>query len=414
MWFYPLQFLASVILHQMQILPRFHQQSCCYGSGTSLQPTSRNNTIKKTNRKCLQDSKPLHPPFSLRLFESIARDNTQGQNVLAANNNGINLSDAAFSSIPLFPASYRTRGGFSVVAKPDDEEYLRSELCLDRLNDIHSWLWIVGRPMSARPLHLQRIELREIFITEQMDLHLVWAPQQIYLKPIPRFLLDVEFWEKQLCRNEKLYACAMGFLLSYVSLIEHESDYRIAIEKHLLPPEVTWPQWILLVDQLLHSPYSTFINKRFIYGELRLGRLTLIYRFTKLQMRGYLNTCPTYAAFFRDNLNSLITLFATIAIVLSAFQLGLSTQQLENNHAFSSAAYAFSVFSIAAPLLAVASVLAALVGLFYYNLIVTLIYRRQRARRDAKAQAVDNSSNSGSGSSGSSQAIAVPKEEVGA
>lgn len=291
---------------------------------------------------------------------------------------------------------------------------MRSELCVDRLNDIHSWLWIVGRPMSARPLHLQRIKLREIFITEQMDLHLVWAPQQIYLKPVPRFLLDVEFWEKQLCHNKKLYACALGFLLSYISLIEHESDYRIAIEKHLLPHEVTWPQWVLLVDQLLHSRHSNCINKRFIYGELRLGRLNLIYRFIKLRIRGYLNTCTTYKDFFRDNLNSLITLFASITIVLSAFQVGLSTQQLQANHAFSSAAYAFAVFSIAAPLLSVAFVSTALVALFNYNLIATLIYRRQRARRTAKAQASTYSGMSSSSSGRSSnQAIAMSKENIG-
>lgn len=342
----------------------------------------------------MQDRKSLQPPFSLRLFEPIARDKTWGQGVAAKHSTS---SPEAAAPIPLFPASYRTkRGGFSTVAKPDDVEYLSSELCVDRLNDIHAWLWIVGRPMSARPLHLQRIKLREIFVTEQMDLHLVWAPQQIYLKPIPRFLLDVEFWERQLCHNEKLYACALGFLLSYIALIEHESDYRIAIETHLLPMEITWSQWVILVEQLLNCRNLTCINKRFIYGELRLGRLNLIYRLIKGRIRGYLNNCTTYAEFFRDNLNSLITLFASITIVLSAFQVGLSTQKLQDNRAFSSAAYAFAVFSIAAPLLSVAFVAAALVGLFYYNLIATLIYRRQRAFRIGNAQG--------------SQSIAVSKD----
>lgn len=234
-----------------------------------------------------------------------------------------------------------------------------------------------------------------------MDLHLVWEAQQIYLKPIPRFLLNVEFWEKQLCRNEKLYACALGFLYSYISLIEHESDYHIAVEKHLLPHEVTWPQWIALVDQLLHSPHSNFINKRFIYGELRLSRLNLIYLFTKLQVCSYLNTCTTYKNIFHGNLNSLLTLLASITVVLSAFQVGLSTRQLQTNHAFSSAAYAFSVFSIAAPLLSVAFVSAALLALFNYNLVARLFYWRQRAKREVKAQAANRSisdRNSGSNS----------------
>ena len=134
------------------------------------------------------------------------------------------------------------------------------------------------------------------------------------------------------------------------------------------------------------QPLFNFINKRFIYGELRLSRLNLIYRFIKMQIRSYLNTCPIYINFFHDNLNSFITLFASIAVVLSAFQVGLSTRQLQINHAFKSAAYAFLVFSIVAPLLSVAFVSIALLGMFYYNLIARLIYRRQRVRRDAKAQ----------------------------
>ena len=240
--------------------------------------------------------------------------------------------------------------------------------------------------MSPRPLHLQRIKLREILVTEQMDLHLVWAPRQIYLKPIPRFLLDDEFWGKYLGNNEKLYACALGFLFSYTALIEHESDFKIAIERHLLPAEVTWSQWVVLVEQLLNCRNATCINKRYIYGELRLGRLNLIYRLLKGRIRGYLNTCTTYSDFFRDNLNSFITLFASITIVLSAFQVGLGTDHLRDSHAFSRAAYGFVVFSIAAPLLSVAVVGAALVGLFVINLIATLAYQRKRVRRIANAQ----------------------------
>lgn len=351
-------------------LSEFFRSLAVHDSGI---PYSGIMGIYRTDHYRPQESKALQPPFSLRIFESIPVDNSWCQGLAATS------AGPAPVPIPLFPASYRTQSGFIIAAKPGDPEYLSSELCVDRLNDIHAWLWIVGRPMSARPLHLQRIKLREIFVTEQMDLHLVWAPKQIYLKPIPRFLLDVDFWEKHLCHNKKLYACAIGFLLSYTALIQHESDYRIAIETHLLPAEVTWSQWVVLVEQLLHHRNSACINRRYIYGELRLNRLNLIYRLIKGRIRGYLNSCTTYADFFRDNLNSLITLFAYFTIVLSAFEVGLGTQQLQNSRAFSSAAYGFTIFSIAAPLLVVAAVATVLVGLFYYNLIATLIFRRTRA-----------------------------------
>ena len=220
--------------------------------------------------------------------------------------------------------------------------------------------------------------MRETVVTEQMDLHLVWYSKRIYIKPIPRFLLDPQFWEEHLCGNPRLYECAMGFLLSYAALIEHESDYKIAKESNLLPEEVTWSQWVLLVQQLLNCRNLNNINKRYVYGELRLGRLNLIYRLRKGRIRGYLSSCTTYGDFFRDNLNSLISLFAYTTIVLSAMQVGLSTSYLQENGAFQRASYIFSIFSIVAPLSSVGLVVAVLIGLVFNNLIATLIYRKHR------------------------------------
>ena len=235
--------------------------------------------------------------------------------------------------------------------------------------------------MPPRPLHLQRIKSRELYITEQMDLHLVWSSKRIYIKPIPRFLLSTNFWTKYLCINSELYACAIGFLLSYTALIAHESDFRIAIDAHLLPEELTWPEWISLTEQLLSSKYASHINQRYIYGELRLGRLNFLYRITKGKVRGYLSNCSSYTEFMRENLTSFLTLFAYVSIVLSAMQVGLGTSQLTTNKAFNRVSYGFAVFAITAPLAAIAAVLALLLVLSLYYLIVTLAYRKRRLSR---------------------------------
>ena len=232
--------------------------------------------------------------------------------------------------------------------------------------------------MPPRALHLQRIKMREICPTEQMDLHLTWSPKRMYIKPIPRFLLDARFWEEYLCGNPWLYECAMGFLLSYTALVQHESDFWIAKDAHLLPEEVTWHQWFLLVRQLLNCRNLSNINKRYIYGELRLGRLNMIYRLRLGKSRGYMSKSTTYGDFFRDNVNSLITLFAYTTIALSAMQVGLSTTYSDDNGAFQRASYGFAIFSIIAPLFSVAAMLALLIGLVINNLIATLRYRRQR------------------------------------
>lgn len=279
---------------------------------------------------------------------------------------------------PLLPASYRSRKDEITIAGGDDLEYLESELSVDRLNKIHDWFMIVGRPMPPRALHVQRIKLREICPTEQMDLHLTWSPKRIHIKPIPRFLLDPGFWQDHLCGNPRLYECAMGFLHSYSALIEHESDFWIAKDAHLLPEEVTWSKWVLLVGQLLKCRDSDKINKRFVYGELRLGRLNMIYRLRLGRTRGYLSSCTTYGDFFRDNVNSLITLFAYTTIVLSAMQVGLSTTYPQDHDAFERASWGFAVFSILAPLISVAGMLVLLIGIMFVNLIATLQYRRRK------------------------------------
>ena len=317
----------------------------------------------------------LQLPFSLEILHPAATvDNKNSSTSTIKGGHKKPYVDA----IPIVSASYRTRDDKIVTAKADDYEYVKSELRVDKLNEIHEWLKIVGRPMPPRALHTQKIKSREIIVTEQMDLHLVWCPKHIYIKPIPRFLLDTGFWEQHLCTDYDLYACAMGFLRSFTALIQYESDYRIAMDMHLLPSEVTWSRWVLLVEQLLKCSDRIHVNKRYIYGELRLGRLNLIYRLGKGRIRGFLNNSTTYTDFLQGNLKSLLTLFAYFTIVLSALQVGLGTRHLENNDAFNNAAYVVVVFSMAAPLLAIAVVMAFLIGLTFYNLVATVKYRKQR------------------------------------
>ena len=324
----------------------------------------------------------LKPPFSLKLFHSGSQVDTSEDRDHSLNGED---KDDGNLPIPLVSASYRTSKDDISIASPDDVDYLQSELSVTRLNSIHRWLWIVGRPMPPRALHLQRIKSRELFITEQMDLHLVWSSKRIYLKPIPRFLFDPDFWLKYLCPNRPLYECAMGFLLSYTALVGHQSDYRIAMDAHLIPEEITWSKWVLLVGQLLRLPNLAHVNKRYVYGELRLGRLNLVYRLRKGRIRGYLSSCTTYADFFRENLTSFLTLFAYVSIVLSAMQVGLATQQLSRSGAFNATSYGFVVFAIVAPLVAVATVVVLLVALSAYNLVVTLAYRKHRLSGSRRA-----------------------------
>ncbi|KAF6806868.1 hypothetical protein CPLU01_15856, partial [Colletotrichum plurivorum] len=124
-------------------------------------------------------------------------------------NNGAHGTEIELTS--LLPASKRTKEddleapAFSPILDGTNSEidrvqvatihdWIDEETDLHRLAAIHNWLWIVGRPMPPRPLHQQRLLNREITITEKMDLHLVWTTDRIFIKPLPRFLLEPRFW----------------------------------------------------------------------------------------------------------------------------------------------------------------------------------------------------------------------------
>lgn len=94
------------------------------------------------------------------------------------------------------------------------------------------------------------------------------------------------------------------------------------------------------------------IDKRFIYGELRLSRLNKIYFISQRPFfRGYMSHWHQYSSFFQDNFASLASGTIYIAVILTAMQVGLATNSLANNDAFQSASYGFTIFSILGPLI---------------------------------------------------------------
>jgi hypothetical protein len=295
-------------------------------------------------------------------------------------------------------------------------EFLEKELSFARLNDIHEHLWLAGRPIPARPLNYQVASSRSITITEDIHLHLVLEPGRMFIKPLPRYLLSSAFWTEHLvclhqqnhcscstnqnshsgnplvnaniqCKRRELYKCAYGLLLTYTSLIQYESDYHIAKDQHLLPDGVEWESWRKLSWELLqHSPLNTSrANKRYQFGELRLGRLNKIIRVRGLAGRGFEDLVRGYRlgyATYNQQLNGFLTpiLAATayILLVLTAMQVGLGTNTLQKSLLFQRASYGFTVFSIIAPLILI-TISTFIVLLFaVFNYLSTKNYLQKR------------------------------------
>jgi len=221
------------------------------------------------------------------------------------------LSSSLFLKLP----------GHGYVASADLSAYLTTNLNVSRLSDIFPFLWFAGRPGYIRPLHRQRLVQRSIIVTEQADLHLIWYDQRIYIKPLPPFLLCHDFFFRHICVSP-LYADACGLLRSYMKLVQHESDHRIAVELGLLPEGISWAQWSAFAVQV----WPAAVSKRYEYGELRLFRLNLIFRFWFGHwICGYHLLHTNFNSFFGRNFAWPLVTFAYLTTVLNAMQVVLAS-----------------------------------------------------------------------------------------
>ncbi|KAH6994663.1 hypothetical protein EDB82DRAFT_198776 [Fusarium venenatum] len=299
-----------------------------------------------------------------------------------------------------FPATCHAQNSDLTTPSRQPEEFVAKELDLRRLTEVSGWLWFAGRLEPPRPLHLQLLLGRAITCTEQMDLHLIWSTGRIFIKPIPRFLLNRHMWGQYLsckagcsrdslehntpcspqCGRQTLRKNAHGFLFSWAALVRYESDFWIAKEKHLIPNEVEWPQWVKFVESLNLEHIYPHVSPRFYHGELRLSRLDLIYRFWYTPLNGYLSRWNQYATMLRENFDWLAVVVVYVVVILTAMQVGLATETLAHNEAFVAVSYQFSIFSIFVPIAFTILLLMVFCFVFSYGCIDTIQVRNKRLR----------------------------------
>ncbi|ETS75575.1 hypothetical protein PFICI_12519 [Pestalotiopsis fici W106-1] len=230
---------------------------------------------------------------------------------------------------------------------------------------------------------------RNIVVADRMDLHLLWDHNSIFLKPLPRFLLDPKFWQENLqcsgacacrlprpsaehnnstdllaegenatrtCREKSLRLIARGFLHSYTCLISSETDFAIANEKRLLPRNakdvpVDWRLWKSLARELIEKYNPQEVHSRFLRAELRVTRVNFVYRLASLPFFGPpLNSWNSYSNVFQYNLAWMAVATVFVGLVLTAMQVGLATERLQGNADFQRASYVFTIFAILAPI----------------------------------------------------------------
>ncbi|KAL1603141.1 hypothetical protein SLS59_004235 [Nothophoma quercina] len=280
------------------------------------------------------------------------------------------------------------------LANNDIDKFLRQDLDLERLNNIHTHLWMCGRPMRARPLHRYKMYGYEVSGTQQMDLHLLRFSNKILIKPLPEYLLDASFWKEYICKDQGLWESARGWLLSYVWLITSPLDLKLAHDESLVPAAITWSWWKAFVtDFLNHVDINTLhrVNKRYQFGDLRLSRINTIYRtryFHTHFVRGYLYGYNRYVVFFERNFSWILILFVFLSLVLSAMQVGTALDELSSSRAFMKGSYGVVVLSMISVAVVLGVVGLFFVGVFLFNMVSAIRHagREQRKRRELQKQ----------------------------
>jgi hypothetical protein len=129
--------------------------------------------------------------------------------------------------------------------------------------------------------------------------------------------------------KDKILASALGYLRTYTHLIQHPSDFQLAIENHLLPPNITYTQLSLFLSNL-PSISDSSVSPRFHYGEIRLSRLNFYSKFL-LRKFYFQRVHSQYGSYFATFYAPLLYTFGTLSLLLNAMQLAMSVEQVDGN-----------------------------------------------------------------------------------
>ena len=215
---------------------------------------------------------------------------------------------------------------------------LEVELLTPELDMMSPYMWMMATQSSANinALHRQIIKGRNIVVTEDPQLHLIWLQDRIHIISLPKCLLSHAFWRDVLLtpspkfgpRQSDFVKAALGYLRSYRYLIQHESDLYIAQQDklRLVPKEVTWEQISRFLADL-GSIHDDIVSPRYAFGELRLSRLNFYGKFIQRRFH-YERLRVQHGSYFAQFYAPLLFVFGLFALALNAMQVELVIEQL--------------------------------------------------------------------------------------
>lgn len=235
----------------------------------------------------------------------------------------------------------------------DIEVYFRQEIATEELDAFEPRLWLVAKQDSAHISSLteQIVRGRNVVITEKPRLHLVWAFDRVFIKPLPKYLLSWAFWQHYLVSQSspiqepvrsEIRRAALGFLRSYAYLVQHKSDMKIAHEKGLIPDAISFSSFACFTAAF--EIHDDEVSPRFRYGELRLTRLNIWFKVFFIKLN-YSKLEWQYSSYIARYYAPMLFVFAVASLLLASMQVLLAVQALDKE-AFTKTALSYRQFSL--------------------------------------------------------------------
>ncbi|KAK5715790.1 hypothetical protein LTR17_016621 [Elasticomyces elasticus] len=211
--------------------------------------------------------------------------------------------------------------------------------------------------LNITPLHRQVLRGRRIVPMEDPDLHMVWTRHQIFLKPLPAYLLSHAFWQEYLSvpgrgnfdQTQHLAQASCGLLRSYAYLIRHPSDFAVAQrdELGLIPKSISYEAFCQFIVAFENLGADSVSARYKLFGEIRLSRTNFL---VKVLFRSWTfrETTSDYLDYFERFFGPLLFVFAVFSMLLNAMQVTLAVESLETKEwrAFWDVARWFAVSTI--------------------------------------------------------------------
>ncbi|KFY43368.1 hypothetical protein V494_02017 [Pseudogymnoascus sp. VKM F-4513 (FW-928)] len=275
------------------------------------------------------------PPFGrdLQLYDKLNIDLTSQKLTRASSKNTAGLTK------PVRPATLPGQPQLPLDS-PLIAHHLIQEFNTEYLDNFAPNLWLVATQSHSHISSLthQIVRGRNIVVTEDPKLHLLWYYDRVFIKPIPPYILSHAFWSFYFFSSyspipqperDQILLAVRGYLRTWCYLIQHKSDFILATaaggsnQMPLIPKNISYGAFMRFVSECRDSISDKDVSPRYHFGELRASRINF---WGQMLLTGFSYYKPSgqYNDYFSRYFGVILFFFAFLSTALSAMQVALA------------------------------------------------------------------------------------------